>query len=899
MDVYGLFSGGVPQTETPAFSPAAGTYTSAQSVTLSDATSGAAIYYTTDGSTPTISSTPYTGPISVTQTTTINAMATASGLSNSPVATATYTIQAINFVHVQGNSAVSGATGANTISLTMLNPVTAGNLMVCGLSGADPTNTTLVSLKDQAGNLYAVSPNSPTAYLSGAGMGWGLYNLTPPAGNTTLLATLGAGSVYAGQYILHCDEFNPVGGTPAFDLDAVNSNAGPSPVMNLPSITPTASSSLLYALGNPRWNITGCGAPWVCGGSGIQSSTGYGLGGTASEYLISATGATPISFTQNDSGTWSAVAMSFKIGANTTQTATPTFSPAGGTYSSAQSVTLSDTTSGAAIYYTTDGSTPTTNSTRYTAPISVTQTTTINAIAAASGLSNSAVGTATYTINTAQTATPTFSPAGGTYSSAQSVTLSDTTSGAAIYYTTDGSTPTTNSTRYTAPISVTQTTTINAIAAASGLTNSSVATATYNIQVAPPTNFTHVQGNSALSGAAGTRTVSLTMLNPVTAGNLMVCGLSGVDPTNTTLVSLKDQAGNLYAVSPKSPTAYLSGAGLGWGLYNLTPPAGNTTLVGTLGSASVFAGQYILHCDEFNPVGGTPAFDLDAINSNAGPSTLMNLPSITPTASSSLLYALGNPRWNITGCGAPWVCGGSGIQSSTGFGVGGTATEYITNATGATPINFTQNNSGTWSAVAMSFKIGANATQTATPTFSPAGGTYTSAQSVTLSDTTSGAAIYYTTDGSTPTTNSTRYTAPISVTQTTTINAIAAASGLTNSSVATATYTINTAQTATPTFSPAGGTYSSAQSVTLSDTTSGAAIYYTTDGSTPTTNSTRYTAPISVTQTTTINAIAAASGLSNSAVGHSHVHDKHGTDRDANFQPRCRHLYKRAVRHPE
>ena len=73
-------------------------------------------------------------------------------------------------------------------------------------------------------------------------MGWGLYNLTPPAGNTTLVATLGAGSAYAGQYILHCDEFNPVGGTPAFDLDAVNSNAGPSTVMNLPSITPTAGA---------------------------------------------------------------------------------------------------------------------------------------------------------------------------------------------------------------------------------------------------------------------------------------------------------------------------------------------------------------------------------------------------------------------------------------------------------------------------------------------------------------------------------------------------------------------------------------------------------------------------------------------------------------------------------
>ena len=317
-----------------------------------------------------------------------------------------------------------------------------------------------------------------------------------------------------------------------------------------------------------------------------------------------------------------------------------------------------------------------------------------------------------------------------------------------------------------------------------------MATATYTIQVAPPTNFTHVQGNSAASGATGAKTVSLTLPNPVSAGNFIVCGLSGADPTNTTLVSIKDQAGNFYVVSPNSPTAYLSGAGMGWGLYNLTPPPGNTTLLATLGSASAFAGQYILHCDEFNPVGGTPAFDLDAANSNAGPSTAMNLPSITSSASSSLLYALGNPRWNITGCGAPWICGGSGIQSSTGFGLGGTATEYITNATGATPILFTQNNSGTWSAVVMSFKIGANTTQTATPTFSPAGGTYTSAQSVALSDATSGAAIYYTTDGSTPTTTSTRYTAPISVTQTTTINAIAAASGLSNSAVATATYTI-------------------------------------------------------------------------------------------------------------
>jgi glucosylceramidase len=165
--------------------------------------------------------------------------------------------------------------------------------------------------------------------------------------------------------------------------------------------------------------------------------------------------------------------------------ATPTFSPAPGTYTAAQSVTLSDTTTGASIYYTTNGSTPTTASTLYSSstPIAVSSTTTINAIAVASGFANSAVATGTYTINIPVAATPTFSPAPGTFSSAQSVTLSDTTTGAAIYYTTNGSTPTAASTLFSAstPIAVSATTTINAIAVATGYANSTVATGTFTI----------------------------------------------------------------------------------------------------------------------------------------------------------------------------------------------------------------------------------------------------------------------------------------------------------------------------------------------------------------------------------------------------------------------------------
>jgi hypothetical protein len=84
-----------------------------------------------------------------------------------------------------------------------------------------------------------------------------------------------------------------------------------------------------------------------------------------------------------------------------TQTAaTPTFSPGTGTYTSAQTVTLNDSTSGASIYYTTNGTVPTTGSTLYTGPISVSSSETIYAVAVASGYANSTVGSAVYTINT-------------------------------------------------------------------------------------------------------------------------------------------------------------------------------------------------------------------------------------------------------------------------------------------------------------------------------------------------------------------------------------------------------------------------------------------------------------------------------------------------------------------
>lgn len=81
-----------PAVATPIFSLVAGQYSTTQWVTLSDATAGSAIYYTTDGSAPTTTSLRYSGPIPVSKSVVIQAVAVASGFANSFVARADYVI---------------------------------------------------------------------------------------------------------------------------------------------------------------------------------------------------------------------------------------------------------------------------------------------------------------------------------------------------------------------------------------------------------------------------------------------------------------------------------------------------------------------------------------------------------------------------------------------------------------------------------------------------------------------------------------------------------------------------------------------------------------------------------------------------------------------------------------
>ena len=123
------------------------------------------------------------------------------------------------------------------------------------------------------------------------------------------------------------------------------------------------------------------------------------------------------------------------------QVQAPTFSSPGTTYSSDQSILLYDTTAGAKIYYTTNGTIPSAASTEFTStPIAINgdgTSMTIKAIAIKSGLSDSPVVTSVYSINYLQVATPVISPAASTYNISQTITMTDATSGSSIYYTTE------------------------------------------------------------------------------------------------------------------------------------------------------------------------------------------------------------------------------------------------------------------------------------------------------------------------------------------------------------------------------------------------------------------------------------------------------------------------------
>ena len=125
-------------------------------------------------------------------------------------------------------------------------------------------------------------------------------------------------------------------------------------------------------------------------------------------------------------------------------------------------------------------------------------------------------------------ALPGFSPAPGTYTNPQAVAISEATAGATVYYTTDGTLPTTASAVYSSPLQVSSTETIAAMSVQLGHPNGNIVKATYTI----PPDFSLGAAPSSLSVTAGqsaTTTISVTPINGFAGSVAFECS-SGLPP---------------------------------------------------------------------------------------------------------------------------------------------------------------------------------------------------------------------------------------------------------------------------------------------------------------------------------------------------------------------------------
>ena len=503
---------------------------------------GAPIYYTLDGTSPTIASTKYTEPLEITASCVIKAAAikgvrsplvgnvttitydfttgtltkpTAYTLSHEYIGLTTGAVtEYTNTVSQDSTDADAAAfipdynngVGALAISLYSIGNVTPGYVYLCDpITGALFKRVAAVT-PGATGGIYAMSYAADTGLLYVAADNCHIYSIDINNGNVTELnATLPATIHY---YLVYCNADRCLYGY-------CNDGNAPHPLVKYNTITnvfSTVATSSDYAVDfcDPDTGILYGHSSITAGLVTLDRETGavtqipiatttvYDrlLQDTASKNVYAVTYPTyktvniykidlsALTETLTFSPTITTAYREIVI-ASAAAMPSPLFSVAAGAYASTQVVSITCAKTSAYIYYTLDGSTPAAASALYIAPISVSSSCTLKAIAILDNIS-SPITAASYTISS-NVPDPRIIPNGGVATNSLGIQITCTRIDAHIYYTLDGSTPSAASTLFTTTITITSTTTVKAIAIASGSSDSSVVSAQFIIKVFPPT----------------------------------------------------------------------------------------------------------------------------------------------------------------------------------------------------------------------------------------------------------------------------------------------------------------------------------------------------------------------------------------------------------------------------
>jgi chitodextrinase len=290
IDVYGLLASTSPRLAVPIFTPGSSSSATALSVTIS-ANSGASIHYTLDGSLPTLSSAVYSGPIAVTATSTLSAIAVQSGFLTSPVATATYTIGSVASAYVQGSYATP-QTSQSTVAVRFPFAQQQGDLNVVVVGFWNGASVTVGTVSDSGGNVYQLAVG-PTIYSGTATQAIYYAKNIVASGANTVTVSFNGSALYPDIRIL---EYTGLDTTSPLDVTAAAT--GSDTLASSGAATTTFANELIFGADLTGTHATGAGVSFTSRMITVPD------GDIAEDSIVTATGSYAATAPNSPPGSW-------------------------------------------------------------------------------------------------------------------------------------------------------------------------------------------------------------------------------------------------------------------------------------------------------------------------------------------------------------------------------------------------------------------------------------------------------------------------------------------------------------------------------------------------------------------------------------------------------------------